>query len=531
MSRYPTATLLVLLTACGGLPDVSVSLAEALHKRVEQTRQEVDAQEQAYRQFQESAQYGSLARYAEKESWARKFTAARKILDSAETLYQKTVAPILERDDEKELQALNENLKKISPLIAGARKMSLEWKERSDFITKSRESAPALIRGANADLQKQRDQNQAVSKIAAQTAREFPARKEDIDKLLQPLTALVNQSETAHEAIRGESGKVGSDDADYALIGDNRQILSENATRFEESGAQVTAKLGELSRSYSKTLIDMQAVYTVIIRRYSWDDSRNSPAVHHYDYRPRQVDLETYNNLTSNTAVGLGQWTAGWFGSGLKLSRHLDPRRWDTLRIDPQERWPNRYDNAAEYWVEDDRVNYYHKYLVVENGETSETGFVAVSLALFLANVDNLGMDVEAKPYGSFEDEKLAHAAPPGMAYVGNPRYGHWASDGRGGSVWTWVGPYLLYRSLFGRPYYYGRSTWSTWSGGYRGSRPYYGGTATAPLYGTRSKTTQTSPRYQNSAFGRTGGFQRVSASVRGAGPGGRGGGFGGSGK
>ena len=50
----------------------------------------------------------------------------------------------------------------------------------------------------------------------------------------------------------------------------------------------------------------MQAVYTVIIRRYSWDDSRNSPAVHHYDYRPRQVDLETYNNLTSNTAVGLG---------------------------------------------------------------------------------------------------------------------------------------------------------------------------------------------------------------------------------
>ena len=531
MSRHLTATLLVLLTACGGLPDVSVSLAEAIHKRVEQTRQEVDAQEKAYGQFQKSAQYGPLARYAEKESWAQRFTAARKILDSAETLYQKTVTPILERDDEKELQALNENLKKISVLTASARKMSLEWKERSDFITKSRESAPALIRGANADLQKQRNQNQAVGKIAAQTAQEFPARKEDIGKLLQPLTALVNESETAHEAIRGESGKVGSDDADYALIGDNRQILSENATRFEKSGAQVTAKLGELSRSYSKTLIDMQAEYAVIIRRYSWDDSLNYPRVHHYDYRPRQVDLETYNHLTNNTAVGLGQWKAGWFGSGLKLYRHVDPRRWDTLRIDPRESWPSRNDNAGEYWVEDDKVNYYHKYLVVENEETSETGLVAVSAALFLANVDNLGMDVEAKPYGSFEDEKLTHAAPPGMAYVGNPRYGHWASDGRGGSIWTWVGPYLLYRSLFGTPYHYGRASWSTWSGGYRGSRPYYGGTAAAPLYGTRGKTTQTSPRYQNSSFGRTGGFQRVSASVRGAGPGGRGGGFGGSGK
>jgi hypothetical protein len=98
MSRHLTATLLVLLTACGGLPDVSVSLAEAIHKRVEQTRQEVDAQEKAYGQFQKSAQYGPLARYAEKESWAQRFTAARKILDSAETLYQKTVTPILERE-------------------------------------------------------------------------------------------------------------------------------------------------------------------------------------------------------------------------------------------------------------------------------------------------------------------------------------------------------------------------------------------------------------------------------------------------
>ena len=166
MSRYLTATLLVLLTACGGLPDVSVSLAEAIHKRVEQTRQEVDAQEQAYQQFQASDQYSSLARYAEKESWARRFTDARKILDSAETLYQKTVAPILERDDEKELQVLNETLKKISPLTASARGMSLAWKERSDFITPEpraracadpwRECGPAKAEGSKSGCRQDR---------------------------------------------------------------------------------------------------------------------------------------------------------------------------------------------------------------------------------------------------------------------------------------------------------------------------------------------------------------------------------------
>ena len=109
--------------------------------------------------------------------------------------------------------------------------MSLEWKERSDFITKSREHAPALIRGANADLQKQRDQNQVVNKIAAQTAREFPARKEDMDKLLQPLTALVNESETAREDdVLSELNHGSLADARVVAAGASG-VASETATR------------------------------------------------------------------------------------------------------------------------------------------------------------------------------------------------------------------------------------------------------------------------------------------------------------
>ena len=56
-------------------------------------------------------------------------------------------------------------------------------------------------------------------------------------------------------------------------------------------------------------------------------------------------------------------------------------------------------------------MNYYHKYLVVENGRPLRPASFRSAWHSSLANVDNLGMDVEAKPYGSFEDEKLA--TPP----------------------------------------------------------------------------------------------------------------------
>ena len=69
-----------------------------------------------------------------------------------------------------------------------------------------------------------------------------------------------------------------------------------------------------------------------------------------------------------------------------------------------------------------------------------------------------------------------------------------------------------------GRRHYYGYNSWNSWGRDYRGRRPFYGGTQTAPLYGSRGQVTQTAPRYQGSAFAGSGGFRRASASVRGAG-------------
>jgi uncharacterized membrane protein YjfL (UPF0719 family) len=86
-------------------------------------------------------------------------------------------------------------------------------------------------------------------------------------------------------------------------------------------------------------------------------------------------------------------------------------------------------------------------------------------------------MDIVAKPFGAFEDEKITNPTPAGLAFVGNPQYGRWQNDDRGTSFWAWYGAYRLFGDLLGargQPYSYRRDEWDTWSTKYRG-QPYYG--------------------------------------------------------
>ena len=89
---------------------------------------------------------------------------------------------------------------------------------------------------------------------------------------------------------------------------------------------------------------------------------------------------------------------------------------------------------------------------------------------------------------------------PAGMAFVGNPRYGQWQTNG-GNSFWMWYGAYRLFGDLFGvrgSPYSYRRDEWDAWSTGYRG-KPYYGEDKDKKeRYGTGGYVTGSSNRYAN---------------------------------
>ena len=527
--RFSNGTLAVAalaLAGCGGLPQYLLDQAQAVSESIRAESDRTDRLEAEFLSFRQTDEFGVVAPYADREDWSAYFTEARAKVGVAETVYNDEVAPLVKQDDLDGAKAIQRALGKIAPLLAAAREAAARWQVRRDL----------LVRVAN-DTEQYREEcaanwssfEEAYAKLRDRSNRatgDHAARSDDIARLLEPLENLHAATEPSAGAATAAFRSSGT--MDLAVVADSCEAVRGNWEQFQKADPEVQARLAELDRSYSRTLMDMNVEYGLVVRRQSWDNAYDYPEIHTTDYRVENIDAGAYEQLAS-VSGSLATVEGGWWGSRLRLDRSLTRASWTALGIN-ESQLPGR-DDAAEFWVESDASRYLHKYLVQENGETTETDWTEVTKEFYAQNVENLGMDVESKPYGSFESEKLTHAAPPGMAYVGNPHYGRWASDGSGGSFWSWYGPYLFYRTMFGSPMGYSRSDWNTWNGGYRGTRPFYGGTSSAPRWGSRSRTVTTSPKMAGSTFARSGGLRRPSPSVRGAGPSSRGGSFGASGK
>ena len=511
------------------LHDSSKTAGEEVKNGLASATAAVEASEREFEQLQQSADFADLSSYAERDNWSGLVAEARSLLNSAQRVYDDDVGPILERNKFSESTPLDEAVKKLTPMVAAARDAAPRWSQRRDLLVETRANADEVANSCETYLQRARGELGVLKTTAARVQSQHESASEEIGKMIGALDEdLAKVTEQSKMGLAEYAKHKAGQGADYLTFANTCASVPQQAQSIWERGAQVSARFAELDHSYSKTLVDMRADYALVIRRQSWDNAYDYPPLHDHDWT-RTVDGQTFDHF-DEIPGSLATVSKGFFGTSVSLLSGVDQARWDALKIDAEESMAER-DDEGEIWLQEAKATYFHKYFVTENGESSESDWVPVAAAFFLANLDNLGMDVESKPYGVFESDKLTEAAPPGMSFVGNERYGRWQSDGRGGSVWNWIGPYLLYRSFFGSPYGYGRGEWNTWRGGYMGSRPYYGGTSTAPAWGTRGRNVQTSPRMQGSQFARGGGFQRASSSVRGAGPGSRGGGFGGSGK
>lgn len=188
---------------------------------------------------------------------------------------------------------------------------------------------------------------------------------------------------------------------------------------------------------------------------------------------------------------------------------------------------------------------YKHQYkiITVENDEPKEeiTQWFTVPEKIFMQHENDMGMEIAAKT----ADGKISKvAAPAGYSnYVGNKQYGHWVSDGSGGSFWEFYGKYAMMSSMLNLALMPARmSYWNDYHTGYYGSRPYYGSSSDgSKMYGTQSafqkKTSQNSrwstrQRTRTSKFGNSFGSKTTRSSSRwgsssGSGFRSRGGGFG----
>ncbi|MBU8849999.1 MAG: hypothetical protein KOO64_10685 [Desulfobacterales bacterium] len=521
------AGLIAVLTGCGaGLPKELKSEARALPNAIKAGKSQVDQHKDKYKTLTKSSEFKIVERFALKENWIQKFQLAHDELERAKELYDKDLKPLVNENKPELAPQVKQQITRIKKVIQDADGLSRYPVSRFSKIKKTIYNTPALnSRAKNNTEHINRITNEIKTGPVVKAVADFPDLSDKINSRFAPLSKIERQSRDHLSVVKTvyDQHTAGSSKADYAAFTDSSDAILQGLEQAKILETKITREMAQPYSSYTKILKDMKEEYFVTIKRESWNENSD-----YYDPRfatfQRQVSPEAYEALTADNLDTIAAITAGFTGS--KLSNKIGGL-WKELSINPTEQWPGRGHNAASFWVEDAKETYFHKYMLEQDGETKETDWEKVNAALYDANFEYLGMAILAKPYGVFEQDRLTQAAPPGMAYVGNAKYGEWKKDNTGNQFWSWYGKYALFSMLFNmRPSYYSYNSWNGWNNNYRNTRPYFGKTQKGfRKYGTSGTLVKQSPGFQSTNFAKSGGFRSQTASVRGAGASLRGGG------
>lgn len=512
--------MLVFIASCGINKDLKRS-AESRKQALTQTRSRIVSARDKYDAWKNTTAYDRFARYDKTYGWADQYAAALAEVDSAQTIWAE-IEQILDANEPEDEARLRKKIQQLDSRLNLALTKSKQPNRQIGVLRELMDDAPAHIAKGGKQVAEMEAIVSDIRPIADQAVADSKAFGWDKEKdVANRFSTLDGLKGTAVQALAGAKAQYAAADTNYAVMADRLQLVAQKRAELEQAGSHVKQLLGELNRSYTKRLIDMKYVYTVTIGRTSWDNYYDYPTETDYLYSPRQVDEATFQHLSNRS---------GDIASGLRwVSPMIPDRMWRSLNIDSAERAP-RGDDSAVFWVNDTGIDYYHRYLIIENGREQESDWEAVDEDLFADNLENLGMDIESKPYGKYASETNKTAMPPVMSYVGNEKYGRWQRDTSGNSFWAFYGRYAFLNAILGRNRYY-YNDWTDWRRNYRGRRPYYGRNADGSArYGTLGSTVRTNPRYKSSTFARRGGIKAAPADirsaaggVRGRGPGSRG--------
>ena len=526
LSALVMSLLFMGLTGCGkGLPDDVKKKAKAVPNAIEAAQEDIERSQKQFASLKGSEKFKPVAIYDQREDWDQLFAKANQELTRARDLNKTELAPLVKKNDPETAAQVVTQTDRIRQVIQAAGQQAKSPINRFLRISDALENTDEIYSKSENLGQKIATQINTLENAPVAKARNtFPDSLGKIDTRFAPFIKIDQNTKTRLHLLNQEyAAYTAKGNPDFAAFIDNADGISDNFKTLEETRPVFERELAQLYESYTKVLQDMKADFFVTIKRESWNENSD-----YYDPRfatfQRKVTPSVYEALEEDEQEAIATLSPG-FG-GISFSNKIG-ETWKQLNINPTEQWPARDHNAASFYLEDVNEVYYHKYLKEENGETSETDWIKVDPSFYEQNLEFLGMAILSKPYGVFEQDRVTQATPPGMAYVGNDKYGEWKKDDSGNSFWSWYGKYALFSHLFFfPPSYFGYGGWNSWNNGYRNQQPYFGKTQNgAQQYGTRGSFVKQSPTYQSSTFSKTGGFKSQAASVRGGGANIRGGG------
>ncbi len=546
--KFQVLPLILLIFSLGGcgLSKADKEKAKLVGDSLARATTAVNDANQSYKTLVASGDYAELKRYDEREKWSGTLAEADQAIKHGRQIFDQDVAAIIKNNDSDDVAKLKGKLDQVELSIKEATTKAKVPRERVALISEAKASADKWAAKAEEELRQISERLKTSLTKHEAALKDHEPKKDEILKRFSPVQKTGRDATTALATVKAELAK--GKNADWLLLADNCKLVAAATSTISEQASEYEKGIGELYQDYSKVLADMRADYFVTVGRTSWDESSDWSTEKEYDYKPRQVSEEVFDFFDDLADDGLVASYGGWGG----LSTKIDQGKWNVLGIEPKENWPSSSHGDAEYYLVDTSPKYFHKYTFIKNEKESEGDWEEVSAGTFDSHWGNLGMALLSKPYGSFESEAVKEASPPGMAQVGNARYGTWKQDATGNSFWEWYGQYRFMSMLLGdgQPHYYRRSEWDDWNSNYRGrSKNYYGERdGEENRYGTASGAVRSSRRYNQGKFASQGGFKEVArevktagssgtngrradSSVRGSGPARRGGGPGGGGK
>lgn len=464
------------------------------------------------------------------------FTQAQKAIDAAAPL-DAQLKSLLDKDDDGTAATVTTVAGQLTAKLAEAKKAMALPKQRIDGIITLHSNPQAAVATATSSMTTIDHLGDSMNVAQTKALAAHPDKADSIKKHAQTVTVPRAQADAAFTTLTTE---VKSPTPNFVAAYNSAQVIQTTEPALIKAANELLPQFDQLDHSNVVTLVDMRMSCTIRMSRTSWDEAYDFPTETTHNFKdvvlsgtgPQDGALCTYWSgigdqfeAKGDTDQQVGHINAGFFGrDAFEVEQGIDKAMWDNLHLTADEAWTSG-DDAATFNLEGvDDARYYHKYDTTVDGVTTHGDWVEVSEQTFDDNLYDLGMDVSERQVGEFDDETNDEAAPPGMVYVGDPKYGTWATDSNNGnnSYWVWYGQYRYWDDLLGTRVY--RNDWNDYRTHYYGSAGYYGNAGGKDRWGSLSPRGSTF----SSSWTSTGG-QRV--SIRDAGPSGRAGGPGGGGK
>ena len=387
-------------------------------------------------------EHDAIKNYIENEKINEKYALVKEECVALNKILEDKIIPIKNKNKKK-------NLKELKNWILLAREKVItidstlnEIAEKEKLIAKIVKTMSTLTSYYEKANQEAYSSFAKLKESYLESLKEFPEKEEDLRFMYEKVENDYNEINNLNNKIKVEVDNYKG----FKLINVEyvAKLYSDYKKSFEslaENSEILSKKISELYKIYEKILLDVKQEYFVWLVRTRWKNNSDWDSEYNQYFDPIKVDKNTFDYLNEYSGSTLAT-------KRLNFNISIKKDIWDKLEIS-QNKINTSDGTFLDFWIADISIKTYHKYRILKDKKVEDTDWVEVNPDDFEKKNDSIGIAIESKPYGYFEEDKIHSGFPAEMNYINNSRYGEWKNE-NGNTFWQWYGKYAFISSIFG---------------------------------------------------------------------------------